>query len=514
VTLLGELALWMALLMATWTAIVSPLGGVTGRSELTASGARGTHATLALLVVAAAGLWAALLRHDFALQYVASVSSSDVPPIYAFAAFWAGQRGALLLSALLLAACSVIAVHDTRDPGRELRPFVLAVLAAVMVALLAALMLGANPFDRLAWIPPDGQGLDPRLRTPAMLIHPPVLRLGYMALAVPFALAVAALITRRPGQEWFSAIRSWALFAWLCLTVGMFTGIRWAYTDPAQSGYWQRDPIDNGALLPWLFASVFLVSVALPAQRETVRTRSVVLPMAAFLVALPGVVITRLGNVPSLEALARSPAGFGFALFIALALIASATIVLFRLRDAEVPLEARSARNRHRYGWYVAALGAATLAVSLAGTAFRRDFDVPLATGQVAELKDPYGRQWRFVSEGISRYDVRDRRITAQTLAVYHGEERAALLSAERWQQLDARGAASFPPLTRAGILSSPTQDVYVALHDVRTDDVAALRISFNPLVSWLWFGAVMLTLGVMLAMWQPARPPTPPGAQ
>jgi cytochrome c biogenesis factor len=514
VTLLGELALWMALLMATWTAIVSALGGATGRTEFAASGERGTHATLALLVVAGAGLWAALLTHDFALRYVASVSGSDVPGVYAFAAFWAGQRGALLLSALLLAGCSVIAVHGIRERGRELRPFVIAALAAVMVSLLAALVLGANPFERLEWIPPEGQGLDPRLQTPAMLIHPPVLRLGYMATAVPFAFAVAALVTRRAGAAWFSAIRNWALFAWTCLTVGMFTGMRWAYTDPDRSSYWLRDPIDSGSLFPWLFASIFLLSVALQARRGPVRGPSVVFLMAAFLFALPGVVVTRPGSGPGLEALARSAAGVWFALFIALALIASATLVLLRLRGAELPVESWRARDRSRYGWYVTALGAATLVVSLAGAALRHDFDVPLAGGEVAELKDPYGRRWRFVSEGISRYDVRDRRITAQTLAVYRAGERAGLLSAERWQQLDGRGAVSSAPLGRAGILRLPAQDVYVALRDVRTDDVAELRISFNPLVSWLWLGAVALTLGIMLAMWQPARPPTTSGAQ
>ena len=212
--LIGELSLWVALLMATWAATVSFAGGALGRRDLVASGERAIYATLAMVVLASLGLWTAIFTHDFSFKYVASFTSANLPKAYLLTSFWAGQAGSLLFWCLILSIYSALALWTNRTRNRALMPYVSGTLAIVLIFFLATMCLGANPYERLDWIPPDGRGMNPQLQNPGMAIHPPNLYLGYVGTTIPFAFAIAALITRRLDAEWLAAVRKWALLAW------------------------------------------------------------------------------------------------------------------------------------------------------------------------------------------------------------------------------------------------------------------------------------------------------------
>ncbi|HKN59182.1 MAG TPA: cytochrome c biogenesis protein CcsA, partial [Gemmatimonadaceae bacterium] len=200
--LVGELSLWVALLMAAWAATVSFAGGQLRRSDLIESGERAIYATLAMVVLASLGLWTALLTHDFSIKYVASFTSANLPKVYTVTAFWGGQSGSLLFWALILSIYSAITLYTNRTRNRELMPYVSGTLALILLFFLATICLGSNPFERLDFIPIDGRGLNPQLQNPGMAIHPPNLYLGYVGTSIPFAFAIAALLTRRLDAEW------------------------------------------------------------------------------------------------------------------------------------------------------------------------------------------------------------------------------------------------------------------------------------------------------------------------
>jgi cytochrome c-type biogenesis protein CcmF len=276
VILIGELALWVALLMAAWTTIVSFAGGAQRREDLIVSGYRGMYATFAMTLLASIGLWTALLTHDFSLKYVAGHVSANMPALYTFTSFWSGQEGSMLFWALILAFYSAIAIWYASRSNRELAPFANGALAAVILFFIATTCFKANPFARTAWIPVDGAGMNPQLQNPGMAIHPPTLYLGYVATAIPFAFAVAALITRRIDNEWLAVVRRWALITWFFLTIGIILGMWWAYVELGWSGYWAWDPVENASLLPWLTITAFLHSIMIQEKRGMLRKWNVV----------------------------------------------------------------------------------------------------------------------------------------------------------------------------------------------------------------------------------------------
>ncbi|HWZ57704.1 MAG TPA: cytochrome c biogenesis protein CcsA, partial [Gemmatimonadaceae bacterium] len=255
--LVGELSLWVALLVAAWATITSFAGGALRRPDLVASGERAVYATWAFVVLASAGLWTALITHDFSLRYVASFTSANLPFVYTITAFWAGQAGSMLFWCLILSSYSAIAVVTNRHQNRVLMPYVAGTLGAITLFFLATMCFGQSPFERLDWIPADGRGMNPQLQNPGMAIHPPNLYLGYVATAIPFAFAIAALITRRLDGEWLAAVRRWSLISWFFLTVGITLGMWWAYVELGWGGYWAWDPVENASLLPWLTGTAF-----------------------------------------------------------------------------------------------------------------------------------------------------------------------------------------------------------------------------------------------------------------
>lgn len=492
--LLGEISLRVALLMAAWAAIVSYAGGRTRRPELVTSGGRAVHAVLVLLALATAGLLTALLTNDFSVSYVAAHTSANLPAIYSVAALWAGRAGSLLFCALILAAYATVATGT-----RNQTPQVTGTLALVMLSLLAAIVLATDPFERLEWLPPDGQGLRPLLQSPWMLAQAPLMYLGYLATAVPLALAASALMTRRLTEAHVHRIWRWSLASWFLLTVGILVGMRWAYVEPDWGGYWALNPLTNAAILPWLASSALLCSLVVQAQRGMVRVWVVVLVVGAFLLSLLAALVARTGAMSGAHPVVQSPEGAALTAFVVAAIALTGPLVVRRLVDLPVPPPARS---RWRSGGSAAVLGVALLLAGLTGQAFGRGNVVSLHPGDAVMLRDPYGRDWRFVSEGVSRYDILNRRVIATGMSVYRGDARSGLLTTEWRQYVDSRGAPTFAPVPEIGIIKTPLQDVHALIGRIARDDAVELRLGFTPLAWLVWFGGALLALGGLAAMW------------
>src|SRR5687767_292439 len=490
--------------MAAWAATVSFAGGTLARRDLVASGERAIYATLAMVVLASVGLWTALFSHDLSIKYVASFTSANLPKAYLFTAFWAGQAGSLLFWCLILAIYSALAIYTNKTRNRALMPYVSGTLALVLIFFLATMCFGANPYERLDWIPPDGRGMNPQLQNPGMAIHPPNLYLGYVGTTIPFAFAIAALITRRLDTEWLAAVRRWALVAWFFNTTGILLGMWWAYVEPGWGGHWASAPVENASLLPWLVNTAFLLSIMVHEKRGMLRKSNVTLVMSTFLLAIFGSFIARSGIISSVHSFSQSPAGNWFAGFLILGIVASAYLVTTRLEEMET--EAEVARNRRRYGRYIAYMGIVFIVAAFAGLAFKTEHDLAFNAGEAHELTDPWGQRWRFVSQGVSTYNVLNREVTAIALDVSRDGKPAGVMTSEKRQHVDSRGAPTFEPSTEVGIRSSFRGDVYIVLAGVQGDESAELRVTFNPLVRWVWLGGILMVIGGLIVMWPQAR--------
>jgi len=315
-TVLGQLALWLALLLGVWGAVVGWLGGERGDPVLIRSARRTTYALAGLLSVAALGLMVALLKNDFNVAYVASYSSRNLPAAYKLSAFYGGQAGSLLFWAVVLAWFSAAAQALTSRRYAYLMPYVASVTSAVTLFFVAVTLFGANPFDRLDFTPMDGRGLNPQLQNPGMVVHPPMLYLGYISITIPFAFAVAALFTRRLDTGWLHAIRKWTLLSWVFLSVGITLGMWWAYVELGWGGYWAWDPVENASFMPWLTMTAFLHSVMIQEKRGMLKRWNVILVGISFALSIFGTFITRSGIISSVHSFAQSPVGNFFAAFL------------------------------------------------------------------------------------------------------------------------------------------------------------------------------------------------------
>jgi cytochrome c-type biogenesis protein CcmF len=335
VILVGELSLWVALLMVAWAGVASFTGGTLRRDDLIVSGRRGLYATALMVLIASIGLWTALLTNDFSLGYVASNTSANMPTAYLFSAFWGGQAGLMLLWALILSFYSSLAIWSLRENARELAPFACGILALILFFFIATICFEANPYARLALVPADGLGMNPQLQTPWMAIYPPGLYLGYAATSIPFAFALAALVTRNFDSSWLVVVRRWSLISWFFLTVGITLGLRWAYIELGWSGYWAWNPIQNASLLPWLTSTAFLHAIILQEKRGMLRKWNVVLVVTTFLLAVGGTFIARGGVIEGVNSLAHSAVGITFACFLVLAAGTTIYVLATRLDDVE-----------------------------------------------------------------------------------------------------------------------------------------------------------------------------------
>jgi cytochrome c-type biogenesis protein CcmF len=269
---LGSLAILLAFCAAIYAAVASVVGRLRHKPFLVVSGARAVYAIWLLITLGSALLVYAMMTGDFRFAYVAEHSNKAMPTLYKFAAWWGGQEGSLLFWSWLLATYTAVVTYTNRRKHRDLMPYVIGVLATVQTFFLLMNNFVANPFqmlaqDKLIVSVPDGNGLSPLLQYPAMAIHPPMLYLGYVGFAVPFAFAIASLITRQPGEGWIHTTRRWTLVTWLFQSCGIMLGAAWAYHVLGWGGYWGWDPVENASLLPWLSGTAFLHSVMMQEKR-------------------------------------------------------------------------------------------------------------------------------------------------------------------------------------------------------------------------------------------------------
>jgi cytochrome c-type biogenesis protein CcmF len=333
---LGSLAILLAFCAAIYAAVASVAGRLRRKPFLIVSGARAVYAVWLLITIGSAILVYSMMTGDFRFAYVAEHSNKAMPTLYKFAAWWGGQEGSLLFWSWLLATYTAVVTYTNRRKHRDMMPWVIGVLATVQTFFLLLNNFIANPFqmlaeDKLIVSVPDGNGLSPLLQYPAMAIHPPMLYLGYVGFAVPFAFAIASLITRQPGEGWIHTTRRWTLVTWLFQSCGIMLGAAWAYHVLGWGGYWGWDPVENASLLPWLSGTAFLHSVMMQEKKGMMKVWNIVLISSTFLLALFGTAITRGGLVQSVHAFARSDIGKYFVSFLALGIAATAYLILDRL---------------------------------------------------------------------------------------------------------------------------------------------------------------------------------------
>ena len=329
----GSACLAVALLTALYAVAASVYGARSGRREWITSGRRAIYCVAALCVVAFGMLESAFLRSDFSFALVAEGSSTDTPTFYKVTALWATQDGSLLLWATLLSLFASAVLFLTRRSLRDIAPYATAVLGVVGGFFLLLMVGWENPFDTLAMPPAEGAGLNPLLRHPAMMIHPPMLYTGYVGFSIPFAFAIGALIARRTGADWIRATRRFALIAWTFLGTGIMLGALWSYTELGWGGYWAWDPVENASLMPWLVGTAFLHSIMVQEKRGMLKVWNVSLICATFTLALMGTFLVRSGILESIHAFGASTIGVQFLVFIGLVIAGSAALIIARLPD-------------------------------------------------------------------------------------------------------------------------------------------------------------------------------------
>jgi len=342
----GSILVGLALAVAVYASLATLLAIHSADPRWAKSGRNGVYAAAAILGLALLALLGAFLGDEFQIRYVALHSSRDLPLYLKTSAVWAGQEGSLLLWSFLQALFAALVVGFPTERTRNLVPWASVFLNILTAFFSAVTLFLSNPFARQAAIPPDGFGLNPLLRHTGMIFHPPAMYLGYVGLAVPFAFALAALVTRTV-DGWPSAARRWTLVAWLFLGLGLMLGARWAYDVLGWGGYWGWDPVENAGLMPWLTATALLHGTAMQEQHRGFRWWNFLLATFSFVLVLFGTFTTRSGLIQSVHAFVHSNLGPYFLAAIALVLVGSLALMVNRrsILTASVPLEGLLSRD-------------------------------------------------------------------------------------------------------------------------------------------------------------------------
>ena len=320
----------------------SPLEGLDARQmlarRLLASAHNANLAVWALISLAFAWLMMLLATDDFSVNYVWAHSSRAQPLAYKISAAWGGQSGSLLMWVWMLAAYAGLVGITARKAQLATAPTANAILQVTVLFFLALICIKQNPFMLVETAtPPDGQGLNPLLQNYWMQIHPPTLYAGYVGCAVPFALAMAALLHGRFDKDWLAFVRRWTLLPWLVLTLGIVMGGAWAYETLGWGGYWAWDPVENASLMPWLTATAFLHSIIIQARRGLLKNWNMVLVTLTFLLSVFGTFLTRSGVVSSVHSFAESDIGSYFLGFLGVALLLSFGMIVWRRDELASP---------------------------------------------------------------------------------------------------------------------------------------------------------------------------------
>jgi cytochrome c-type biogenesis protein CcmF len=343
---LGRQAILIAWLLAAYSVVMALAGGWTRRRDFVRSAENGVLAVWVAVVTAAGVLLHALVTRDFRIEYVAAYSSSTLPLYYTVAALWGGQKGSLLFWSLILTSISAVVVLQNRYRHRDLMPYVVAVLMTVALFFLSMVFFITPPFETLAVPAREGRDLNPLLQNYWMTIHPPSLYLGFVGMTIPFAFAIAALVTGKLDATWIRTTRRWTLFAWFFLSLGNLFGALWAYEVLGWGGYWAWDPVENAAFMPWLTSTAFLHSVMIQEKKNMLKVWNMVLVILSFGLTIFGTFLTRSGVISSVHSFTQSGLGPFFLWFLLFSLAISFGLVLLRLPQLRSENELESLLSR------------------------------------------------------------------------------------------------------------------------------------------------------------------------
>jgi len=377
---IGLAALTLAFALAVYAIIASVYGARRSAVGWMLSGRNAALLTFPAALVATGALVGALMSEQYQLSYVYSVTDPQTPAIYRFTALWGSQKGSLLLWSLLMSAFTFAAIGLNWRAERRLMPYAIAFMMATLAFFLGLSLLVENPFERW-WVLPDAplaeqvvstalippgaiapseanlragaEGLNPLLRHFGMVIHPPMLYLGFVGFTIPFAFAMSALASGDLSTGWIRATRRWSLIAWICLSIGLILGGRWAYDVLGWGGYWGWDPVENAAFLPWLVGTAFIHSVMIQEKRGMLKLWNMILVIASFSAVMFGTFATRSGVIESVHSFARSEVGFPMLAFWAAMTLIALAALLWRWRRGELRDERQFANLLSRESLFV-----------------------------------------------------------------------------------------------------------------------------------------------------------------
>jgi cytochrome c-type biogenesis protein CcmF len=385
------------------------IAGVRSKSyALVESARRAMLLTWPLITLAAAALIYLLVNNHYEISFVYEVTSRSMPTYLKITAWWGGQAGSLVFWSWLMSAFASLVTLRKWDRDREFLPWVIVVSSVTIAFFLSMTVFFENPFARMWFnsagemvksmvqplgatavpLQPDGRGLNPLLRHPGMIIHPPMLYLGFVSFVIPYAFAMAALITGRTDDRWIRITRRWTLWAWLFLSFGLVLGGRWAYDVLGWGGYWGWDPVEIAAFMPWLTGTAFLHSVMIQEKRGLFKQWNMMLIILTYALVIFGTFLTRSGVLSSVHAFANSPIGPFFMGFVASTLVASIALLIYRWPEMRSETEMKSMLSREGLFLFNNLLFMSVLVVCFVGVIY------PLAselfTGQKVTVGPPY----------------------------------------------------------------------------------------------------------------------------
>jgi cytochrome c-type biogenesis protein CcmF len=320
----------VALGLAVYGGLAAGLGARTGRLALVESAQHAAVGVFVLVTSCFALLTYAFLTFDFSVRYVATNTNLGTPFYYRITGVWGALEGSIILWSWMLALYTIILIVRHRVGARELYPWALATMLGILAFFLLVMTVAAPPFQRQVPVPPDGRGLNPLLEDTGMITHPVALYLGFTGFTVPFAFAMAALITGRIGDTWLALTRRWTIVAWYFLSLGLLIGGWWSYHVLGWGGYWAWDPVENAAFMPWLTGTAFLHSVMIQERRRMLRLWNISLVILTFGLTLFGTFLTRSGVIASVHAFTQGSIGMLFLSFLALVLLTALGLVAWR----------------------------------------------------------------------------------------------------------------------------------------------------------------------------------------
>ncbi len=360
-----------------------------------------------LITVAALTLIYLLVTGHYEIEYVYSVTSNDMPFYLKVTALWGGQAGSLVLWSWLMSAFASAVTLRKWERDRELLPWVIVVTSVTLAFFLSLTILYENPFARwwqttagdfvprmfapagaVAITPMDGQGLNPLLRHPGMIVHPPMLYLGFVAFVIPYAFAIAALVTGHSDDRWIRLTRRWTLVAWVFLSIGLVLGMRWAYDVLGWGGYWAWDPVETASLMPWLTGTAFLHSVMIQEKRGMFKQWNMLLIILTYALVIFGTFLTRSGVFSSVHAFSQSAIGPMFFAFIGITFVTSLALLIYRWKDLRAEVEMRSLFSREAFFLLNNLLFMGILIVCFWGVVFPLISE--LVTGQKVTVGPPF----------------------------------------------------------------------------------------------------------------------------